>query len=65
MKEGDKMKSNVVYIYNLAQANFYMQKGIKPLDVGIHDVTNKTWFKFDYYETQLAYSEWCYNQKKH
>lgn len=53
------MKSNKVYIYNLKQADYYMRNGVKPLDKGIHNVTGRRYYVFDYYETRLVYDKWC------
>ena len=54
-----KKESNVVYIYNVFQCNFYLSKGCRLLETGLHPSTKKTWYKFDYYDTQNAYDEWC------
>lgn len=57
-------KSGFVYIYNPDQAAFYISKGIKVLDTGIHPVTKKVWFKFGYYDSSEAYFEWCERNRK-
>lgn len=59
-----KKESNVVYIYNVFQCNFYLSKGCKLLETGVHPSTKKTWYKFDYYDTYDIYSEWCQNKSK-
>ena len=50
---------NVVYIYNLRQAEFYFQKGLLPLSVGIGS-KNDTYVKFAKTdELKSASIEWC------
>jgi hypothetical protein len=46
------------YIYNSAQANFYIQEGCKCLETGKHHKTNKIFWVFDWSETQQAYAKW-------
>jgi len=50
---------NVVYIYNLRQAEFYFKKGLIPLSVGIGS-KNDTYVKFDKTDSlKSAFIEWC------
>lgn len=49
---------NRKYIYNLDQANFYMQEGCKCLETGKHRTTGKIFWVFDWKETQRAYEKW-------
>ena len=53
-----KGKSNLVFIYNILQSNFYLSKGVIPLEIGINSLTNRVWLKFNYFESQQAYEEW-------
>lgn len=57
-------KSGFIYIYNPLQAAFYISKGIKPIETGVHYKTNKTFFKFSYQESSDAYFEWCGRNRK-
>lgn len=52
-------KNNLIYIYNIKQAKFYMGKGIQCLSTDIHRTTKKTFFVFDYDSVQDAFAEWC------
>lgn len=47
-----------VYIYNLKQANFYINSGIKAVEIGVHSKTNKTYFKFIREETRQLFQQW-------
>lgn len=47
------------YIYNIKQANFYIQEGCKVLETGIHHSTGKIFYVFNWEETQQAYSKWA------
>lgn len=46
------------YIYNMRQANFYMQHGAKCLGVGKHSVTDKVYHIFGADDTEEVYVEW-------
>lgn len=46
------------YIYNPAQASFYINNGAKVLDTGIHHKTKKIFWVFDYFDTEKVYLLW-------
>ena len=48
----------VVYIYNMEQAFFYIKHKIYPIDMGTHSDTQRFYFKFIRKDTQLCYVEW-------
>ncbi len=55
--------NNKKYIYNLDQAYFYIQNGVRPIETPQkHFTTNKIFFVFDFNATQKVYEKWC-NQK--
>ena len=62
MENISKQLSNFTYIYNIPQANFYIQNGVSLLEIGLHSTTHRVWFKFDFHESTSAYSEWCTRQ---
>lgn len=48
------------YIYNLEQAYFYIQNGIKPIDIPKeHYRTKKIYFTFSEEQTRDVYDKWC------
>lgn len=64
-KKLNKKKSNKVYVYDMNKAKFFMvDKGIKPIDQGIHRKTGKMYFVFDYYSTIDAFREWALRLNK-
>ena len=56
-------KSNKVYIYNKDQALFYMQKGLLPLDIGVHSRTNKPFWCFNYQDHRKFFGAWINKNK--
>lgn len=46
------------YIYNIAQANFFISKGAKVKEVGYNAKSQKTYVLFNYYDLQPLYEEW-------
>jgi len=51
--------NEVVFIYNLCQADFYFSKGILPLNVGVGSKKD-TYVKFAKSdELMTAFKEWC------
>jgi len=54
-----KEKEKVTFLYNMLQVNFYLSKGICPLEIGINSTTKRTWVKFGWYDSTKAYEEWC------
>ena len=51
--------NEVVFIYNLCQADFYFSKGILPLNVGVGSKKD-TYVKFAKSdELMIAFKEWC------
>lgn len=52
-------KEKVTYLYNMLQVNFYLSKGIYPLEIGINSTTHKTWVKFSWHGTTDIYEQWC------
>jgi len=51
--------NEVVFIYNLRQADFYFSKGIIPLNVGVGNKKD-TYVKFSKSdELMSAFKEWC------
>lgn len=51
-----------VYIYNPNQVNYYIQNGMKVLGTGIHSRTKKTFWIFDFNETEEIYVKWINNK---
>ena len=54
--------SNKVYIYNPAQARYYIQNGMRVLSVGVHYKTHKAFWVFDFDETKEIYEKWVYRK---
>ena len=54
----EKQLSNKKYIYNPAQANFFINYGVQVLETGLHLKTKKIFWCFDYYACQEAYCRW-------
>ncbi len=52
-------KEKFAYLYNLDQINYYLSKGICPLEMGIHFQSRRTWCKFSWDGTTNVFSEWC------
>lgn len=50
---------NKKYIYNVAQANFYMSLGVTCLGTGIHRKTNNPFWIFGEQDSAEAYRIWC------
>ena len=47
------------YMYDIKQANFFMENGIASTGIGLHDVTKKVFIKFqDSDEFQAVYEKW-------
>lgn len=63
MKEGDKMKTGKFYCYNPTQANFYIQNGVYPIEVGVHSYTKKPFYVFIYESSKDVYEKWM--NRKH
>ncbi len=55
--------NNKKYIYNVKQADFFINEGVKLLGTGVHPTTKKIWWCFGYKECQEAYSKW--NNREH
>jgi len=53
------IKEKVTFLYNMLQVNFYLSKGICPLEIGINSTTKRTWVKFSWDGSTKAYEEWC------
>ena len=50
----------IKYIYNMEQAYFYIEKGVKPLGKPeVNPKTNKIFFKFNFDDTKEVYDLWC------
>lgn len=47
------------YIYNVQQARYFIRKGGIVMDTGIHYITNKPFWAFDYDKTVPLMREWC------
>ena len=52
-----KSKSNLVYLYNIGQINFYLQRGLRPLQIGI-GIKGDTFTVFDYEEHNKVFDDW-------
>ena len=52
-----------VFIYNLRQAKYYINNGIKCIDTDIHKRTGKVYWVFHYNECQDMFSQWCRNNE--
>lgn len=55
---------NKRYVYNPAQANFYMSKGISCLGTGLHDRTKNVFYIFLDADVKEAYFEWCERNRR-
>lgn len=53
-----KQNNNTIYIYNLEQAYFYIENGLRPIFVDKHNKTNKIFYIFDKRATNSTYSKW-------
>lgn len=52
------------YIYNMEQANFYLQNGLTPIGVGIGG-KNEVFLKFiDGEVLQTVFKKWCARKQK-
>jgi hypothetical protein len=59
------MNTNLVYIYNLEQAYFYIRKGLTPLYPPRENSNSKmVYFVFDKNQSNLIYTEWLSKTKK-
>lgn len=47
------------YIYNVAQARYFIKNGGIVVDTGIHYKTSKPFWAFDYVQTENLMREWC------
>ena len=61
----DNSLSNVKYIYNILQSNFYIQNGHIPLGIGRHEKTGNVYVIFDYESTKDIYAKWCKQCKEY
>jgi len=52
-------EENMKYIYNVDQANYYINEGCRVLGTGRHNQTKNVFFIFGHDETQTAYEKWC------
>lgn len=50
--------TNKKYIYNPAQANYYMEQGCFCIGTGRHSTTNKIFWLFRWEDTKEAYEKW-------
>jgi len=57
--------SNLKYIYNLRQSDFYIKNGHMPLGIGKHEITGNVYVIFDYDDTKEIYVEWCKQCKEY
>ena len=57
---GRKMK----YIYNVEQANFYMEHGVKCLGTGVHYKTKMVFYKFKWEDTVEVQKLWSERGRK-
>ena len=59
------MNNNLIYIYNLEQAYFYIRKGLTPLSPPKENPNSKmVYFVFDKGESNPIYTEWLSKAKK-
>ncbi|TDP52291.1 hypothetical protein [Aminicella lysinilytica] len=56
---------DVKYIYNIRQANFFIEQGIHPLGVGVNQSSNNFWVAFNYYDCQPLYEKWFQNRAEY
>lgn len=54
----ENQERKVMFIYNIMQANHYINNGCVPIATGINPNTNKVWYKFFKDETTEAYNLW-------
>lgn len=47
-----------VYIYNVEQANFYLNNGVIPVEMGVNDKTGRVYFKYTKHDSQPIYDKW-------
>lgn len=53
-------------IYNLTEAYYYIENGIKPvLEPKINDKTGKVYITFNRLETKELYNNWCNRNNKY
>lgn len=57
-----KMKE-FIYIYNLQQANFYLQNGVIPVEIAKSELNGRTYAKFKRSETKQIFDKWCLRNK--
>ncbi len=50
--------SNKKYVYNMKQANFFMQEGVRCLGTGYNGNSKRVFYIFNYDEIQPAYEKW-------
>lgn len=59
------MNNNLIYIYNLEQAYFYIRKGLTPLYPPKENPNSKMiYFVFDKDESNPIYTKWLSKAKK-
>ena len=59
------MKSGLTYVYNPAQAQFYIEHGAKVVSTGIHYRTHKTFWVFDFNATTPIFHKWCLQKREY
>jgi hypothetical protein len=48
------------YIYNMIQSNFFLSRGLSPVEVGFSSKNKKVYLKFIRNEaSQKVFDEWC------
>jgi len=52
-------EAKIKYIYNVDQADYYINEGCRVLGTGRHNQTKNVFFIFGHDETQTAYEKWC------
>ena len=53
---------DIKYIYNIYQANFFIEQGLQPLGVGVNKSSNHFWVAFNYNDCQPLYEKWYLNR---
>lgn len=48
-----------IYIYNIKQAQYYINCNLQPLEIGISDINKKVYFKFNRSATKNLFDMWC------
>lgn len=54
-----KTRSNLRYIYNPNQRDYFDEKGAKMLRTGINPTSGRRYWVYDYQATESIFDSWC------